>query len=457
MSYEDNIQDIYELSPMQSGMLYHSLVDRHSGAYFEQSEFKIEGDINPKILEQSFNKVIDRYDILRTVFIHEDLDLPLQVVLKNRDIKLAYNEITDVNSEDQEKIIEEYKTKERYIGFDLSIDNLTKVTLFKTGEHEYKLLWSFHHILIDGWCTTILFRDLLAYYSSIKNGVECKLPLTNNYRKYIDWLELQNKEEALNFWKRYLEGFEGANSLPKKNNTNNGYVKGNFSLELDTEVMNKLTKLVSSNRVTPNIIFQAVWGLLLQQYNNSDDTIFGAVTSGRPSEIEHVEEMVGLFINTVPIRVKSEANDTFITLIERLQKNTKEMKSYEYMSLSEVQTLTEKGIDLIDHIMAFQNYAINEGFKEISNYDSSLGFKIIGTNGEDQTNYHLNIIVFPRKNYVLNIDYNKNMYDDYIISNVLKHFQDLFEYILETPDCLIRDVLVVNCKQRVIKCNFQGL
>lgn len=459
MSNDDNIQDIYELGPMQLGMLYHSIMDKHSGAYVVQSELNLEGNIDLEILEKSFNKIIDRYDTLRTIFIYEDLDTPLQIVLKNRNIKINYHDISSSISDVQNIKIKDYKSKERYEGFDLSKDNLTKITLFKRDKQKYCLLWSFHHILMDGWCTTILLRDLLIYYSSIKKGEDCKLPLTNNYRSYIDWLKLQDKDEALKFWAKYLDNFEGANSFPKKSNSKLDYIKGCFSLELDSIITEKLIRFSSKYGITQSVILQTIWGILLQRYNNSNDVVFGTVISGRTSEIENIEEMVGLFINTIPVRIKTESTDTFKSLVNTIQGHTIEIKKYEYSLLAEIQSLTEKGIDLIDHIIGFQNFAINDGFKEISSGNSTLdlGFSIAGIYSEEQTNYNLDLIISPGTNLVLTIDYNKNIYDDYIISNALNHFNNILEHVLDNADVLLNELeLITTAEKEIILHKFNN-
>ncbi len=435
----NNIQDIYELSPMQYGMLFHSLVDRHSGEYFEQSEIIIEGDIDCKILEKSFNEVLNRYETLRTKFVYEDIDRPLQIVLTKREVKINFKDIRNLDNVEQQKSIETYKTEERHKGFDLNSDNLTKLTLFKTEDQKFTFIWSFHHILMDGWCTTILFRDLLTFYRNVKYGASYKMPPTNKFRNYITWLQSQDNDKSLDFWKKYLQNFNGANSLPKKIKEEPEFKKGKLTLKLEDSVKQRLIQFASRNAVTPNVLLQTVWGLILQLYNDTDDVIFGSVTSGRPSEIENVEEMVGLFINTVPIRIKRNETDTFNTLLDRIKNETLEIKKYEYSSLADIQSFTDKGIELIDHVFLFQNFAINDGFKELNKSSTHIdvGFKVQKVHNEEQTNYNFNIIISPREEFEIITVYNKNLFDDELISNVLNHFRNILEYVVVNPNELL--------------------
>ena len=314
MNSTEMIQKIYSLSPMQEGMLLYTLMDqdKHKRTYFEQKVFKINGKLDINAYEESINKIIERYDILRTIFVNTNI--PVQIVLKENKINIYFEDISHLTKDEKIELINDFKEKDIEKGFDLSKKVPIKFSVLKTQEEEYIFIQSFHHILLDGWSSPILFNEIIETYYSLKNNVELKLPKVNEYSKYIKWLEKQNKEEAISYWERYLGGYEQQACIPKLSNVidESKYINKSVELVIDKEITNKLKNIAKNNNVTVNTIFQTVWGILLQRYNNVDDVVFGAVVSGRPAEIDGIENMVGLFINTVPVRIKSDSKKSFI-------------------------------------------------------------------------------------------------------------------------------------------------
>jgi NRPS condensation-like uncharacterized protein len=164
------IQNLYELSPMQEGMLFHSLLNKDSKAYVEQRVFSLNGEVDTALFEKSFNMLIQRYDIFRTAFVHKNMDEPVQVVLKERKYKMPFEDISHIKEERKHRYLEAVKKKELEKGFDLSKDLLMRILLFKTDTHSYKLVWMFHHIIMDGWCLGLVFKDWARIYETLKNG-----------------------------------------------------------------------------------------------------------------------------------------------------------------------------------------------------------------------------------------------------------------------------------------------
>lgn len=356
MSSSDMIQKIYPLSPMQEGMLFHSLINDDKKEYFEQISFRISSELKIDLLEESLNKLIQRYDIFRTIFIYKGQNRPRQVVLKSAKIKMRVEDISDMDSNDQVKFIERLKEEDRNIGFDLSKEISIRSLVIKTNKEEYLFMLSFHHILLDGWSLPIVFNELFYIYNSLNKNIPLSLPKTNNYKNYIKWVESQDKEVALAFWSEYLENYEEECKVPKLINKikKMEYVSDNEEFIIDKDFTNKLKNLASQNKGTVNLIFQAIWGIILGKYNKVEDVVFGSVVSGRPSEIEGIESMVGLFINTIPVRIKAEKNKKFVELLKEVQAASAKSKRYEYVQLSEIQSNTVLKQQLIDNIYVEQ-------------------------------------------------------------------------------------------------------
>ena len=366
MKKERRIDKIYSLSPMQEGMLFHSLKDTEALFYFEQYMFTLKGTINKAFLQESFNRVIKRHDILRTLFVYDKIQKPRQVVIEDLALDIHFEEISHLKEDERKTYLEEFKKKDRARGFDLTRDLLMRVYLFKTGTNLYTLLWSSHHITMDGWSSGIFIKELLQVYCALKKGDSTRFAPAIPFRNYIRWLEKQDRDEGLKYWKRYLEEYDQQAALPKwgKPEEDGSHQAAEYDFTLDEVLTAGLIKTATDRQVTINIVFQTLWGLLLQKYNNTDDVVFGMVVSGRPPELEGIENMIGLFINAVPVRIQVHPQQTFSQLVTRVRTSAAASKSYEYLPLADVQNLSLLKRELIDHLVTFENYPVEEQMKE---------------------------------------------------------------------------------------------
>jgi non-ribosomal peptide synthase protein (TIGR01720 family) len=310
------IEDIYKLTPMQEGMLFHAIHDSESFAYFVQMNYRLNSEISLDIMQKSLNELFNRHEILRTVFIHQDVEIPIQIVLKNRECEFNYEDIRHLNFEDKKEYISNYKNKDKKRGFIPDQDILLRVSLIQTDNNEYELIWSNHHILMDGWCMSIINNDFFEIYNSLLNNRTLKLNSVTPFKEYVKWLDGIDKNTTLKYWKDYLSGYEEQASLPNLSKKGNEFVQQKEHLQLSKEVSAKFQKIASDNNVTANIILQSVWAILLGKYSNKEDIVFGSVVSGRPAEIYGVESIVGLFINNVPVRIQFSQDLEFNTLIK---------------------------------------------------------------------------------------------------------------------------------------------
>lgn len=316
MAKRAEIQNIYPLTPMQQGMLFNYLYNRDSKAYFQQLSFLVEADLDINIFEISVNKVIERYDIFRTIFIYEKVEEPKQVVLTKRTAKIHYEDISYMESHEQKGYLDEFKEKDRSKSFDLSKDLLMRISIMKVGTRDYEIVWSHHHIVIDGWCLGLVISDFIKIYKSLRYGEEHKLTKAYQYVDYINWLVKQDNSKASGYWKDYLEDYENEIVLPQKVNAKGyEYHKKELHFTINKDVTSKIVDMCRKANVTVNNAFQAIWAIVLQRYNNIDDVVFGAVVSGRNAPIDGIEKMVGLFINTIPIRVNCNGNLAFTDLL----------------------------------------------------------------------------------------------------------------------------------------------
>ncbi|HLP61954.1 MAG TPA: condensation domain-containing protein, partial [Candidatus Deferrimicrobium sp.] len=290
-----NAADLYALTPMQEGMLFHAAFDHTSHSYFEQTSYRLYGELNIEWVEKSLNELLKRHDILRTAFVYEDIERPVQVVLKDSAIDFYFEDISGIT--ENEKYIDEFKIKDRERSFALSSGSLMRVAIFRKADMNYEFIWSGHHILMDGWCLGILIREFFEIYHSYLENRPHRLTPVTPYRSYIQWLEKQDREASVYYWQNYLDSFAEQTGVPKlKTGLHEGkkYKNETVSFTFSAQETAAFYQLAAAHDITVNILAQVMWGILLSKYNGKDDVIFGAVVSGRPSQLPGVETMVGL-------------------------------------------------------------------------------------------------------------------------------------------------------------------
>ncbi|WP_410985748.1 amino acid adenylation domain-containing protein, partial [Bacillus cereus] len=443
---EFTIQDIYPLTPMQEGMLFHSLIDADSQAYFEQKSFTSKGGIDLEILEQSFNKLIERYDVLRTIIIHENVKTPKQVIVEKRKTSIHYEDISGLTEEQKSEYINRFQLEDRKRGFKLSEDILLRMSVIKVNHEEYKVIWSSHHILMDGWCSGIIMKDFFALYSAEKNNHNISLKTPTPYVNYINWLQKQPKQTAKNYWEKYVDGYVNHAQFPGSVlKTSAQFNKEKLEFHVDKKITESLLKVSKQAQVTINTVIQTAWGILLQKYTGLNDVVFGSVVSGRNAVVDGIEEMIGLFINTIPIRIKNDTATNFIELVKAIQKDSLESTKYDYYPLAEIQSLSEAKQKLVNHILVFQNYYVDD---EVMESNSLVDFEITDVTLYEQNNYDLGVMVLPNDELTVRFSYNSNVYDSNSMNRLKDHFIRIMEIISDNPAVTVSDIDITTDDER---------
>jgi amino acid adenylation domain-containing protein/thioester reductase-like protein/non-ribosomal peptide synthase protein (TIGR01720 family) len=443
-----NVKDIYPLSSMQEGMLFHALADREPAAYFEQNVLSVHGCPDVNLLEESFNRLIERHDIFRTVFLYEKTARPLQIVMREQRARLRAENVACLPEDEANAFVAEFRVEDKRRGFDLKKDMPIRLSVIKTGVDSCKLIWSFHHIIMDGWCLGIVLKELLEIYASLREDRPPELGVVYPYSDYIRWLAEQDREEAASYWQKHLDGYAGQASLPGRNSApaKEKYTLAEMTFRIDEDTKNRLEETARKNGVTLNTIVQGIWAIILQRYTNSDDVVFGAVVSGRPHDMAGVENMVGLFINTLPVRVKSDGNRVFAELLHEIQQAGLESERHGYFPLVEIQAATGLKGALIDHIVAFENYPVEEMMNVCS--DRKSGFAIENIEAFEQTNYDLNLVVFPGKEWSIKFSYNSSVYERAFIEQLGEHIQSVMACVTVKPCVMLKDITMLTEPER---------
>jgi bacitracin synthase 3 len=419
------IDRIYPLTSMQEGMLYHKLLDDKSSEYVVLNSFSTK-EINYEAFERSLQLIGDKHRVLHTAIIYKEVKTPRQIILRNRSIECN---LIDLRNEDNPIDIYELKKQEDYLrGFDLEIDSLLRVTLFRL-ENETRVLLCFHHIIMDGWCLPILLNDLATIYTGIlsdnKNGVN----LYNEdapYENYVRAIIRKDTEKGLKYWRDLLVDYNNAASIPVSRARVNDWNENKsctVTLELSQSI--KIEKFAQESNVTVNTIFETVWGILLQKYNNIDDVVFGKVVSGRNIDIKDIDKMLGLFINTIPVRVRCEKDQEFLALLQTVQEQAFESEQYDYCALPEIQKQSKVGNQLLPTLIDFANYYVSDSLEE-----DALKLTEIQGDSHENTNYDITLTIVKNETYTFSILYNTSLYSQTDIERLLSRFTKMIEQIL---------------------------
>ncbi|MCP4990317.1 MAG: amino acid adenylation domain-containing protein [Colwellia sp.] len=438
------IEDIYPLSPMQHGLLFQSLYDSGSQAYFVQITYRFSGDMKQDIFEQTWNHICQRHAVLRTAFMHDGVKRPVQVVLKERRPEISFVDLRDLSEVKQQEHIEAYKLQDRERGFDLQKDMLMRIRISQCGKSGFIVIWSYHHILMDGWCSGILQREFYQIYQSLIRGQMPTLPTVAPYCEYIKWLERQDKEGARAYWSSYLCGYEQLTTLPRlKGKTRSSKdTVDQIRFNLEETKSERLRDLAACNGVTLNIVLQAIWGIILSRYNNTKDILFGSIVSGRPSGLKGVEDMIGLFINAIPVRMEVHQDQRFSDLLRTLQQRFLEGAPHHHLPLAEIQAQSTIGGSLFDHLFVFENYPVE------SHTDKAHEFSIEGLDSHDRTHYDLSITVAPDYLMGFKFTYNPDIYSRDQIERTIDHLKTVISDVLQAPNKRLSDVRLLSERER---------
>jgi len=453
--YSYLVKDIYPLSPMQEGMLFHALVDDSSNSYFEQMSYRLQGELDITLVKDSLTEMCKRHDILRTAFVHKNIKRPLQVVLSSREIDFYYEDISKIEEKEQrDNFIKEFKAKDKGRLFDLSNDILIRTAIFRLEKTEYAFVWSFHHILMDGWCIGILNSEFFEIYKSKVENRKFRLPDVKPYRTYIQWLEKQDNEAAIKYWESCLESFEEQTVIPKTKRIKEGkkgYRNVTVSVTLDREKTTILNKLSARYHVTLNTIAQTLWGILLGKYNGKNDVVFGAVVSGRPSGLDGVESIIGLFINTIPVRICFEERMKFSKLLVNVQEKAITGERYHYQQLAEIQSRHPLKQELIDHIFVFENYPIVEqidGFQKEINANKRLAIQLSMVEVLEQSNYDFNVVLSGTDVLRITFQYNDNTFGREFVERIARQILLIFDQVMKNEETEIRNITLLSGEEK---------
>ncbi|WP_134728258.1 non-ribosomal peptide synthetase [Amycolatopsis nivea] len=443
---ESGAEATYPLSPLQQGMRFHALLSPDSGVYVVQLSFALEGDLDVGAFRSAWHQVVSRHPALRTTFHQADGEDPVQVV--HREVPEPWR-LTDWRGRDDvAALVSDLLERERAAGFDLAEPPLFRFALARVAERTHRFVWTHHHLLMDGWSLPIVLADLFTAYEAQVAGQRPNLPAVPPYEKYVGWLCEQDATESDAGWREALAGFAAPTPLPLEQPGCGPIGTATAEVELSAERTRALRDLCRGNGLTLSTAVQAAWGLVLARHAESDDVVFGVTVAGRPPELPGVESMVGLFINTLPMRLRVDPDAEVAPWLRAVQSSFAEVRQYEHTPLVRIQGCSgvPRGSRLFDSLVVFENYPLGEHAVRPRG-----GLRAHDVRATEQTDAALTLVAAPGERLALRLMYATDRCPDDSAAALAEQVIRALESFADGPGRLVGSVSLAQEDDRLLR------
>lgn len=425
---------IYPLSPSQHGMLLETL-GAPAGIHVEQAVFELHGELDTARFHQAWQQVVKRHAILRSALSWDTHAEPVQVALRDVELPMTLEDWRGASADDQARRLEAFLEADRERGFVLKRAPLLRLSLFRTAEQTHRFVLTFHHVVLDGWSLSLILGEAVAIYEALARDLAPSLPAPMPYRTYVSWLRERELAPAQAYWERYLRGFLRATPLgreqPGDASREDGY--GELTVRIDAPVAAAIAARARQHRVTAGLVFQGVWALLLARYSGERDVLFGTTVSGRPADLPGALAAVGLFINTVPMRLAMPAGAPLWSWLQGVQLDHAAGREHEHCSTGQIHRWRDSTATgaLYDSLLVFENYPEDTSvLGDASVHVDLLESRTIGA----RTGFPVTLLVGSRGGFSIKVIYQRRRIDDAVAATLLRHFQALLERIAADPE-----------------------
>ncbi|XXS01113.1 amino acid adenylation domain-containing protein [Sorangium sp. So ce426] len=447
LDYRD-VEDIYPMTPMQQGLWMHSILSAGSGIYHMQNVYRVKQPVDTAAFQEAWRRVVQRHPILRTAFLFHDDVGPIQVVHEDPGSVCECMDWTDIGEEAQRAALDALQKEELRRGFDLSKPRSFTTRLIRCSAEESYFMSSYHHILMDAWCGSLVLRDFFAYYHALVLGREPELPGVPPFKTYVAWLSRQSVDEARAFWRRDLEGFRfptpiGSAAISDDGGLANHRVDDVYEY-LSEDATGRLDALAKRLELTPNTITQAAWALVLARHSGLDDVVFGVTVAGRPVEIKDAESILGLFIQSIPLRVGVDRTKRASAWIREIFEKNVQIRQYEHLALTEIRQCSEvRGKSLFHSLFVFENAPFDEAVVE-----KGALFGAENLSNRTHTNYPMTVVLYPGKRLGLHLSYNSQIFGRDEAEMLLRHFRVALEELIHGEDKRLGSISILDEQER---------
>lgn len=444
------IEDVYPLTPLQQGLLVHCLDAPDAGLYLEQLSCTLTGPCDPVLFQQAVQETVARHATLRTAFIWEGVKEPLQIVHAKTALSIRVEDWRGLAPDVQQTRLAQILERHRTDGFRLDQPPLIRPILIRTSDDATCFMWTHHHLLMDGWCIALIFEEVFTRYRNLRRNRQTMYSPARPYRNYLAWLREQNLEVAGQYWRTALAGLTDPTPLPVSQPTPDGESAdamdfGKRSIQLSASLTTTLVALTQRWQITLNTLMQGAWALLLSGYSGERDVMFGVTVSGRPADLPDVETTVGLFLNTLPLRIQIPADIPVKVWLQQLMAQNLELREYEYTPLSQVHAWSEiaKGRPLFESLLVFENYPKGQGLSGAHDELTVVDVKI-----DSRTHYPLTVDVTPGTTLGIGLTFDRSRFNLSTIERMLAHFEQLLNRLAYNPEQHISHVCMITEAER---------
>ncbi len=433
------LEDLYPLAPMQQGLLFHSRYAQAGGAYVNQLRASV-GGLDVARFQAAWQSVVDHHEVLRASFIDTEAGA-LQLI--RRRMALPF-ELLDWRQQDQaDAALAAWAAADRERGFDLATEPLLRVTLIRLAADRYELIYTCHHILLDGWSNTQLLGQVLQAYAG-----QPLPPRRGAYRDYIAWLQRQDVQQDQRFWVEQLALLEQPTRLAqalKPEGQRQGHGHGDHYQRLSAAQTARLTEFARSQRVTVNSLVQAAWLLLLQRYTGQRGVAFGATVAGRPVQLPHIEAQLGLFINTLPVAAAPSPEQPVAQWVQQVQGQNLRLREHEHSPLADIQGWAGHNAEaLFDTLLVFENYPIAAALQQGAEH--GLAFSEIRQ--QEQTHLPLTLSVTLGETLAVHYSFDREHFQASAVARLAEHFEQLLLAMVAAPQAAIGELPMLVSEER---------
>ncbi|AQA21191.1 D-alanine--poly(phosphoribitol) ligase, subunit 1 [Rhodococcus sp. MTM3W5.2] len=439
------MSDIWSLSPLQYGMYFHAaLAESAVDVYTAQLCLRLGGVVDAERMRRAAQALIDRHPSFRTAFVTDDTGIAAQVVLEDTEIPFVTVDLSGLDQADRGAERARIVEQDRLAKFDLGSPPLMRLTLITLGEGEYELVVMNHHIAIDGWSTPLVLKELLVLYAA--DGDASVLPQARSYRDFLAWLAERDHVCSLQAWEDSLSGVEGPTLLISGDRgRQQGSTSGQYLTQLGAAETAELVARARELGVTPNTFVQVSWAILLGSLTGREDTVFGATVSGRPPEIPGVESMIGLFINTVPLRVHLDPSESVAQLLARVQAEQADLLDHHYVGLAEIQRAAGEAA-MFDTLAVFESFPVD--MAGATSQTDIAGMRVLGMDGIDAAHYPVAMTASLDSALHLKFIHATELVDEDSVRTLSERFLRVLGTVVSAPSTPVGDVEVTDPDER---------
>ncbi len=436
------IDEILPLSGLQEGFLFHALFDAHGpDLYTAQLILLLHGPIDEPLLQASLRAVLRRYPNLCACFEHVGLERPVQIIPVEQPLSWRSVNLSSGRAEDLEPRLKSLLHEERSRRFDMSVAPLMRFTLLRLGAERHQLALTYHHILLDGWSMPLLLQELMAIYQ--QQGDTGNLPRPVPYKEYLRWHAAQDRESAVAAWRAELAGLDGPTRVAPPDSLAEPQTPEQLVVQLPESLAEALIRQSRALGLTLNTLVQGAWAILLSRLTGREDVVFAVAVSGRTADISGIETMVGLLINTLPLRLQLRAQECLADMLTRLQASQSRLMAHQHLSLAEI--LSSSGTrELFDTLIVFENYPFDTRLFETP----ARGLRLTGIESHDVAHYPLILTVLPGKGLRLRMEYRADVFDAAAVNTLVQRFARVLEVAAMDPARPVGDIDVLGAEER---------